>query len=125
MRSVNKVVIMGHLATDPEPRNLENGQMITRFRVATNRDWKSSNGEKHEATDYHRIVTWNKLAEICGKYLKKGAAIYIEGRLMNRSFLDKESVKRSFTEIVADAINFISYKKSRDAEQINLVEMPV
>jgi single-strand DNA-binding protein len=69
-------------------------------------------------------VTWNKLAEICSKHLKKGAAIYLEGRMMNRSFLDKEGVKKAITEIVADGINFINYKKSRGAEQINLVEMP-
>ncbi len=124
MRSVNKVVLMGHLAADPESKVLESGQTVTRLKVATNRDWKSSNGEKKEVTDYHRIVAWNKLAEICSKYLKKGFAIYLEGRLMNRSYTSASGEKRSISEIVADVVNFINYKRMKEGEQINLIEIP-
>lgn len=124
MRSVNKVVLMGHLAADPEVKATANGHAMAKFNIATNRDWKSSEGERHEATDFHRIVAWKKLAEICGQYLKKGAGVYLEGRLTNRKYQDKEGVDRSFTEIVADTINFITLKKTKDSEEVNLVEVP-
>lgn len=124
MRSVNKVVLMGHLAADPEVKATNNGHAMARFSIATNRDWKSSEGERHEATDFHKVVAWQKLAEICGQYLKKGAGVYLEGRLTNRKYQDKEGVDRSFTEIVADSINFITLKKTKDIEEVNLVEVP-
>jgi single-strand DNA-binding protein len=124
MRSVNKVVLMGHLATDPELKATTTGTSVAKFKIATNRDWKTSDGERHEATDYHKIIAWRKLAEICSQHLKKGAGVYLEGRLMNRQYTDKEGRDRSITEIVADTINFITLKKTRDAEEVNLVEVP-
>jgi len=123
MRSVNKVILMGHLAVDPEVRQLQNGHALTSFKVATNRDWRSSDGERKEATDYHKIVAWRKLGEACAQYLKKGSAVYMEGRLMNHQYTDKKGIDRFGTEIVADKVNFISYKKNADAEEINLVEV--
>jgi len=125
MRSVNKVVLMGYLATDPEVKEVPSGHKITWFNLATNRDWKDSNGEKHEATDFHRVIAWSKLAEICGTYLKKGSAVYVEGRLSNSNYKNKEGAKKTVTEIVADFINFISYRKGKDCEEVNLVEVPV
>jgi single-strand DNA-binding protein len=124
MRSVNKVVLMGHLATDPELKSTSSGSAVANFKLATNRDWKSSDGEKHEATDFHRVVAWRKLAEIAGQYLKKGAGVYLEGRLTNRQYQDKQGVDRTMTEIVADSFNFITLKKTKDAEEVNLVEVP-
>jgi len=124
MRSVNKVVMMGHLANDPEVKATKNGHAMAKFNIATNRDWKGSEGERHESTDFHRIVAWKKLAEICGQYLKKGAGVYLEGRLTNRHYQDKEGVERSLTEIVADTINFITLKKTNNVEEVNLVEVP-
>ncbi len=124
MRSVNKVVLMGHLASDPELKATNNGHAMAKFKIATNRDWKSSDGERHEQTDYHKVVAWKKLAEICGQYLKKGAGVYLEGRLTNRQYQDKQGVDRSLTEIVADSINFITLKKNKDGEEVNLVEVP-
>ncbi len=114
---------MGYLAADPEVKSTTGGQTVTTFKIATNRDWKSSDGEKHEAADFHKIVAWRKLGEICGEYLKKGSGVYLEGRLSNHSFKDKEGHSRIMTEVVADAVNFINIKKSRDVEQINLVEV--
>lgn len=124
MRSVNKVVLMGHLTADPELKTTQAGHQVARFKVATNRDWKSSDGERHEATDYHKIIAWEKLGQICGEYLKKGSAIYLEGRLTNHAYEDKEGTKRLSTEIVADTVNFISYKKSSGKEVINIMEIP-
>jgi len=124
MRSVNKVVLMGHLATDPELKATSNGHTVAKFKIATNRDWKSSDGEKHESTDFHKVVVWKKLAEIAGQYLHKGAGVYLEGRLTNHKYKDKEGVERTMTEIVADSINFITLKKTQDVEEVNLVEVP-
>ena len=115
---------MGHLAADPEVKSTTNGHTMAKFNIATNRDWKGSDGERHEATDFHKVVAWKKLAEICGQYLKKGAGVYLEGRLTNRQYQDKEGVARSLTEIVADTINFITLKKNKDVEEVNLVEVP-
>ena len=84
MRSVNKVILVGHLAADPEMRETPQGHKVANFKVATNRDWKSADGERHEATDYHKVIAWRKLGEICCDHLKKGTGIYMEGCLMNR-----------------------------------------
>lgn len=123
MRSVNKVILVGHLAVDPDVRQTPGGQSVANFKVATNRDWKDSDGGRQEATDYHKVVAWRKLGEICGQYLKKGSGIYMEGRLTNHMYTDKKGVERLATEIVADTVNFITYKKNGDAEEINLVEV--
>lgn len=124
MRSVNKVVLMGHMATDPEVKAVKNGSVLAKFKLATNRDWRDSSGERHEMTDFHRVIAWSKLGEIVGKNLKKGAPIYLEGRISNREYLDKDGNNKAITEIVADLVNFISFKKDSDGEQVNLIEVP-
>jgi single-strand DNA-binding protein len=124
MRSINKVMLIGHLATDPEQKSTTNGHSMTKFKVATNRDWKTSDGEHHEATDFHKVIAWSKLGEICSQYLKKGAGVYLEGRLTNRQYKDKEGTDRTITEIVADTIHFLTFKKNRDGEEVNLIEVP-
>ena len=124
MKSVNKVLLMGHLAADPEAKITQLGHKMAKFKVVTNRDWRSSDGEFHQATDYHKIVAWKKLGEVCLEFLKKGAAVYLVGRIMNRSFQDKEGRKRLTTEIVADLVNFISYRKSKSGEEIHLIDVP-
>ncbi|MCC7197022.1 single-stranded DNA-binding protein [Candidatus Peregrinibacteria bacterium] len=125
MRSLNRVALMGHLAADPEVKITSGGNSLTRFRLATNRDWKNSDGERHEETDYHRIVAWRKLAEICGKHLRKGAGIYLEGKLTNHKYQSADGTERIATEIVADVVNFISLKKSADSNQdeVTLIEV--
>lgn len=123
MRSVNKVLVMGYLAADPDHRDNANGHKLTKFKVATNHEWVDSEGEKKQKTDYHKVVAWSKLADIASQYLKKGSGVYVEGRLANNSYEDKEGKKKMFTEVVADTINFINYKKSKDAEELNLVEV--
>ncbi len=122
MRSVNKVILMGYLGSDPTIKTVSNGVQVTNFTVATNREW-NSNGENHQTADFHKIVAWRKLAETCAQFLKKGSAVYIEGYLANHNFKNKDGVEQKVTEIVADTINFISYSKGKDGNEVNLIEV--
>jgi len=118
------VALMGHLAADPEMKVTPNGNTLAKFRLATNRDWRNSSGDRHEETDFHSIVAWRKLAEICGKHLRKGAGIYLEGKLTNHRYQAADGSDRTKTEIVADKVNFISFKKNKeDQEVVTLVEV--
>jgi len=100
MRSVNKVILIGNLTRDPEVRQTPNGQSVTTFGIATNRDWVTRDGQRHTSSEYHEIVAWSRLAEICGEYLKKGKLVYIEGYLKTRSWDTPEGIKKFKTEIV-------------------------
>jgi single-strand DNA-binding protein len=102
MKSVNKVILLGNLTRDPELRHTENKKAVCAFGLATNRDWTSYTGEKHEEPEFHRLVAWDKLAETCHQFLRKGRKIYVEGRLQTRSYKDKEGVEKTVTEIVVD-----------------------
>lgn len=124
MRSVNKVLLMGYLATQPEIKMTPAGHTVTTFKVATNRDWATKEGESKQNADFHKIVAWRKLGEACGEFLKKGSGVYVEGRLSNHSFHDKEGKNRKFTEIVADVVNFISIKKNKGADEVTIVDVP-
>jgi len=86
--SVNKVILIGRLGTDPELRYFDSGKALCNFSLATNRSWKDRNGESQERTDWHRIVTWSRLAENCSKYLEKGRKVFVEGRLETRNWED-------------------------------------
>ena len=112
MRSLNRVMLIGHLAADPEIRQTKNGHMVATFPVATNRFSKSSDGTKTEIADFHRVVAWEKLGQICADYLQKGLPVYLDGRIVNNSFEDKNGTKHYRTEIVADGINILRWKKS-------------
>ena len=102
MASVNKVIIVGNLGRDPETRYKPEGAAITNVSVATTDTWKDKqSGEKKEATEWHRVVFFGRLAEIAGEYLKKGSQVYVEGRLRTRKWQDKEGKDRYSTEIVA------------------------
>ncbi len=108
MASVNKVIIVGNLGKDPETRFLPDGKAVCGFSVATTDTWKDkATGEKKEATEWHRISAFGRLAEICGEYLKKGSQVYIEGKLRTRKWQDKEGQDRYTTEIVADAMQML------------------
>ncbi len=100
--SVNKVILVGRLGKDPEVKYTQGGTAVARFSLATDEVWKDQSGEKQQKTEWHNIVAWNKLAEICGQYLSKGRLVYIEGRLQTRNWEDKEGNKRTTTEIRAD-----------------------
>ena len=108
MASVNKVIIVGNLGKDPETRYSPNGGAICNVRVATTRNWKDkATGEKKEETEWHSVVFYDRLAEIAGEYLKKGRAVYVEGRLKTRKWQDKEGQDRYSTEIVADSMQML------------------
>ncbi len=101
-RSVNKVILIGNLGKDPEVRYTGSGVAVATFTVATNESWRDAEGNTQERTEWHNIVVWRKLAEVCGEYLKKGSKLYLEGRLQYRTYDDKNGVKRYVTEIVMD-----------------------
>jgi len=100
--SLNKAMVIGNLTRDPEMKQTSGGQSVCNMGVATNRTWKDGNGEKKEQVEYHNIVVWGKLAEICGQYLGKGRKVFIEGRLQTRDWEGQDGVKRYRTEIVAE-----------------------
>ena len=107
---INKAILIGRLGKDPEVRYTPDGTMVTNFNLATDEQWKDKNGEKVQKTEWHRIVTFGKLAEICGNYLVKGKLVFIEGRIQTRSWEDKEGVKRFTTEIVASDMKMLDSK---------------
>jgi len=113
MAGINKVIIVGHLGKDPEVRYTPSGSAVANFSVATTETWKDkTTGEKKERTEWHRIVAWDKLGEICGEYLSKGRQVYVEGKLQTRSYDDKEGVKRYTTEIIATDVQFLGSRES-------------
>jgi len=100
MRSVNKVILIGNLTRDPEMRQTPNGQQVCTFGIATNRQWVSKDSAKHSSAEFHELVAWARLAEICGTYLKKGKLIYIEGYLKTRAWDTPEGIRRHKTEVI-------------------------
>lgn len=107
MAGVNKVILIGRLGADPEVRYTSNGTPVASFRIATSESWTNKDGQREERTEWHRIVTWRKLAEICGEYLSKGKQVYIEGRLQTREWEDRDGVKRWTTEITAQNMQML------------------
>lgn len=105
--SVNKVIILGNLGADPEVKYLPSGQAVCELRVATSYDFQDKSGQSQQRTEWHRVVVWGKTAENCGKYLKKGRQVYVEGRLQTRSWENKEGQKQYTTETVADQVVFL------------------
>ena len=104
-RSLNKVMLIGNLGKDPELRYTPSGVAVATFTVATNESWKDQDGNMQERTEWHNIVAWRKLAEVCGEWLKKGKKVYVEGRIQTRSYDDKNTgAKKYMTEIVLDSM---------------------
>lgn len=114
MSSVNKVIVMGRIGADPEIKTVGSGTNVARLSIATTERW-SSDGEKKEKTEWHRVVLWGGLADLAGKYLSKGRQVYIEGRLETRSWEDQQGQKRYSTEIVAKEMQFIGGKNEASA----------
>ncbi len=112
---INKVILVGRLGADPEVRYTQDGTMVTNLRIATSEQWKDKNGERVERTEWHRVVTFRRLAEICGNYLSKGSLVYIEGRIQTRAWDDKEGNKRYTTEIIALTMQMLD-RKSQDGK---------
>ncbi len=108
MASVNKVILIGNLGRDPEVRYAPSGSAICNVTIATSRSWKDkTSGERQEETEWHRVVFYDRLAEIAGEYLKKGKSVYIEGRLKTRKWTDKEGVEKYTTEVIAQEMTML------------------
>lgn len=100
--NLNKAMIIGNLTRDPEIRTTPSGQTVASFAVATNFVWTDQSGQKRDKAEFHNVVAWRRLAEICGQYLKKGSKIYIEGRMQTRDWVGQDGIKRYRTEIIAE-----------------------
>ena len=120
MSGVNKVILIGYLGKDPEIRHLEGNTSVATFSLATSETYTNKQGQRVEQTEWHNIVAWRNLAEIAAKYLTKGKQVYIEGKIRNRSYDDKDGVKRYITEIVADNMTLLGKKEDgNEANQSN------
>ena len=116
-KSLNRAMLIGNLGRDPELRYTPAGVAVASFTIATNESWKDQDGNLQERTEWHNIVAWRKLAEICGEYLKKGKKIYVEGKIQTRSYDDKNTgAKRYITEIVADNIIMLDGRGGASSE---------
>jgi len=104
---VNKVILIGHLGRDPEVRYTPSGSAVANFTIATTESWTDKQGQRQDRTEWHRIVVWGKLGELCGEYLAKGRQVYVEGKLQTRQWDDRDGNKRSTTEILAQNITFL------------------
>jgi single-strand DNA-binding protein len=112
MASVNKVILVGNLGKDPEIRYLPSGSAICNVTIATSRQWKDkTSGDRQEETEWHRVTFFERLAEIAGEYLKKGSAVYVEGRLKTRKYTDKDGVEKYATEIVATEMQLLGSRE--------------
>ncbi|MCD6528338.1 single-stranded DNA-binding protein [bacterium] len=130
--NLNKVIIVGNLTRDPEIRTLPSGQTVVSFGVATNRIWTDQNGNKQESTEFHNVVTFGKLAEICSRYLTKGRLVLIEGRIQTRTWISQDGTKKSRTEIIAENMQMgprysseITSTEETSKEEIPKEEIPV
>lgn len=105
--SVNKVILIGRLGQNPEIRQTPSGAAVANFSVATNDAWTDKSGQKQERTEWHRVVVWGKLAELCGQYLVKGRQVFLEGKLQTRQWQDKDGQTKYTTEILAQTVQFL------------------
>ncbi len=126
MAGVNKVILVGNLGKDPEVRHLEGGATVANFSLATSETYKDKTGNRKEQTEWHNISVWRGLAETAEKFLKKGMTIYLEGRIRNQSWDDKDGVKHYKTEIVGDTFTILSKREnnSSSAEDAGSSETP-
>ena len=113
---VNKVILIGNLGADPEIRYTQSGTAVATFRMATTEKFKWKDGQMQDQTEWHRIVAWARLAEICGEYLHKGSKVYIEGRLQTRKWTDQSGVEKYTTEIIAREMKMLSARGGSDQD---------
>ncbi|MFP5405173.1 MAG: single-stranded DNA-binding protein, partial [Gammaproteobacteria bacterium] len=112
MAAVNKVILIGNLGRDPESRSTPSGSAICNVSIATTRNWKDkASGERREETEWHRVVFFDRLAEIAGEYLRKGRSVYVEGRLKTRKWTDKDGVERYSTEVIAEEMQMLGSRE--------------
>lgn len=121
-KSLNKVMLIGNLTRDPEMRYTPQGTAVCTFGIATNRSWTTENGEKKEEADFHNIVAWSKLAEICAQLLKKGRKVYVEGRLSTRSWQGQDGSQKQRTEVVISDMVILDKKEDSAGDAIDIPE---
>jgi single-strand DNA-binding protein len=120
MKSVNKVILLGNLTRDPELRHTENNKPVCSFGLATNRNWTMETGKKREEPEYHRIVAWEKLAETCQQYLKKGRKVYVEGRLQSHTYTGQDGIEWTGVEIVLEELIMLDSMPEDVKESLDL-----
>lgn len=125
MSSVNKVIVLGRLGKDPETRYMTDSKAVTNFSIATSETWKDKSGEKQEKTEWHNCVTYGKLAEIAGEYLRKGSQVYVEGKLQTRKWKDKEEKDRFTTEIIVNDLTMLGKPEGAEKPKPAQKEAPV
>ena len=118
-RGLNKVILIGRLGQEPEMRYTPSGRPLTKFQLATNRSWKSADGEKKTETEWFNVIAWGKLAEICNQYLSKGQQVYIEGRLHTRQWQDEEGGNHSSVEVIAKEMLMLNSKSEEQDSESN------
>jgi len=114
-RSLNKVQLIGNLTRDPELRYTPSGVAVVSFGIATNRSWTKDSGEKQEETEFHNIIAWNKLGELCNQFLTKGRKCYVEGRLSTREW-EKDGIKKNKTEVIIDDMILLDSKQKENGQ---------
>tara|TARA_B100000945_G_scaffold232775_1_gene189140 strand:- start:42 stop:449 length:408 start_codon:yes stop_codon:yes gene_type:complete len=123
MSGVNKVILLGNLGKDPEVKRLDDGRGVANFSLATSETYKNKSGEKVTNTEWHNIVLWSPLADIAENYLKKGSQVYIEGKISNRSYEDKDGVKKYISEVVGREITLLGRPpEQQENSQISSIE---
>lgn len=123
-RSLNKVELIGNLTRDPELRFTPSGAAVCTFGLATNRQWNTDSGEKKEEVEFHRIVAWNKLAELCGQLLAKGRKVYVEGRLQTRKWTGQDNMERMTTEIVISDMIILDSRMQSESRVSEMTDLP-
>jgi single-strand DNA-binding protein len=123
MASLNKVMVIGNLGTDPEMRFTPNGSPVTSFRIAASRVYTTAEGQRRQDTEWFTVVTWNKLAETCNQFLAKGRRAYVEGRLQTRSWEGQDGQKRSRVEIVANTVLFLDRQGAASLDEEEVPQM--
>lgn len=118
MRSINKVFIIGNVTRDPEMKQTSSGQPIATFGIATNRDWMTRDGQRHTSSEFHEVVAWSKLAEICSKYVTKGKLVYVEGYLKTRSWDSPDGTKKFKTEIVVGDLIMLDKRPRSEGDEM-------
>lgn len=120
-RSLNKVELIGNLTRDPELKYTPTGIAVCTFTIATDRSWKTASGEKKEEADFHRIVAWNKLAEICSQFLKKGTKTYVSGRLSNKKYVGKDGTDKYVTEVIVDDMILLGSSQTPSDDVVSVI----
>ena len=114
---LNQVQLIGRLGRDPEVRYMPNGEAVCNFSIATSESWKDANGQKQERTEWHNITLYRRLAEVAGQYLKKGALVFVQGKIQSRKYVDKNGIERTAYEIICDSMKMLGDTSGRAQQQ--------